>query len=398
MKKVTAILFLLCLFSFSIFNLFSTYIPLNKAISIKKQNTNELIDTIESTMQEEVLGKFYFIEGYGYLQKLLNKQEESNLEIVKDEKGFLHYSYFANGPNPVDELVNNMSVLKNSIKDKEIEVVSLMPPDKYVRGYTQFSKGLPYNYANETADDFLEGMKNIGINTIDFRENLQVSGIPQDELFFKTDHHWKIGTSFWAYTELVKEINKDYGEGLDPDGFYTNLDHYNQITYKHSYLGSIGRRTGSLYSGLDDFTLIYPKFKTDYTYYNINNTEEKKTEGRFEDALISTYSLNMGDIKYSLQADKYFAYLFGNHALAHITNHLQPEGPKVLFIKDSYSVPMASFLSTVCSEVYLVDPRYYKENIIELVNELELDYVFVSFYPPNLTEEFFSFDKTPISH
>ena len=57
-------------------------------------------------------------------------------------------------------------------------------------------------------------------------------------------------------------------------------------------------------------------------------------------------------------------------------------------------VPVAAFLSTVCSDVYLVDPRYYEGNIIDFTNDIEeLDYVMVAFSPQDLTEEFFRFGE-----
>ena len=69
------------------------------------------------------------------------------------------------------------------------------------------------------------------------------------------------------------------------------------------------------------------------------------------------------------------------------------KGIKVLFIKDSFSLPLSAFLSNVCSDVYLVDPRYYDGDITDLTNKLKTDFVFVTFSPPNLTMEFFNFKQ-----
>lgn len=63
----------------------------------------------------------------------------------------------------------------------------------------------------------------------------------------------------------------------------------------------------------------------------------------------------------------------------------------MLLIKDSFSLPLAAFLSNVCSDVYLVDPRYYDDDITDLTNKLNTDFVFVTFSPPDLTREFFNF-------
>ena len=86
----------------------------------------------------------------------MGKNEESNFEVVKDTNGSLHYTYFAEGPNPVNEIVNEMNTLKINIKNKETKLIYLMPPDKYIKGYTEFPKGIPYNFANETADNFIK--------------------------------------------------------------------------------------------------------------------------------------------------------------------------------------------------------------------------------------------------
>lgn len=56
-------------------------------------------------------------------------------------------------------------------------------------------------------------------------------------------------------------------------------------------------------------------------------------------------------------------------------------------------MPLSAFLSNVCSDVYLVDPRYYDGDITDLTNKLKTDFVFVTFSPPNLTMEFFNFKK-----
>ena len=81
----------------------------------------------------------------------------------------------------------------------------------------------------------------------------------------------------------------------------------------------------------------------------------------------------------------------GNHGIVHVTNEDNRNGMKVMFIKDSYTVPLAAFLSTTVSDVYMIDPRYYDGDIAEYINDTDLDMVIVSFYPQNLTQEFFKF-------
>ncbi|MFW2490287.1 alginate O-acetyltransferase AlgX-related protein [Clostridium chromiireducens] len=396
-KIITSIIFIGFLFLFSIFNGYSMYTKFKEVFKDKEinlSNLDQVSKLVESTANENVYGRYRFIDGYGYLQKVMDKNEENNFEVIKDKNGFMHYTFIAYQPNPVYEIVTRTQAFKEGLVNKNTKFIYLMTPDKYIRGYSELSTGIPYNYANETADNFLDLLSKKDVDNIDLRQNLTESGIPLDDLFFKTDHHWKIETVFWEFGQLVNILNKDYNMNLDSNGFYTNKENYNFIQYKDSYIGSMGRKTGVYYDGADDFTLIYPKFKTAFSYYSKTGDQEAKLEGRFEEALLTVSPFRTEKGVYSLEADKYSAYLFGNRGIVHVQNKDNPNGPKVLFIKDSLAVPLAAFLSTVCSDVYLVDPRYYKDDIPSYVNGIkDLDFVFMSFSPQDLTEEFFPFYK-----
>lgn len=395
-KIVTSIMFIVILLTFSVFNFTKSYKYVKQVLEdnpINIKNIDNVIELVENTINENVYGKYLFVESYGFIQKIMDKNEENNFEVVKDKYGFLHYTFIAHQPNPVYDLSNKTEDFKNNIKNSNTKLIYLMTPDKYIKGYTELPTGIPYNYANETADDYIELLKEKGIDTIDLRENLLSSGIPPEDLFYKTDHHWKTETVFWEFGQLVNKLNKYYGMNLDKTDYYTNKENYNFIKYPNSYIGSMGRKTGIIYGGIDDFTLIYPKFKTSYSYYSKTNGQEMKLEGRFEEALLTVSPFRTEKGIYSLEADKYSSYLFGNRGIVHIVNKDNLNGPKILFIKDSLAVPLAAFMSTVCSEVYLVDPRYYKESILEYVNSIEnLDIAFISFSPQDLTDEFFNFN------
>ena len=153
----------------------------------------------------------------------------------------------------------------------------------------------------------------------------------------------------------------------------------------------MGRKCGKYYNGVDDFTLIYPKFETSYSFYARTKDYEINTEGRFEEALLSQYSINNYKNEYALSANKYDTYLFGNQGEVHITNNNNKKGIKVLFIKDSFVLPFAAFFSNVCSDTYLIDPRYYDKNILDFVNSKDIDLIIISFTPQDISDEFFNF-------
>ncbi len=389
-KHIATVLSLIMMFIFSYKNMIFSYKSILNSVK-KDYSIKDNIKSIENSMNENVYGKYGFVEAYGYMQKLMNKDEVNNFEVIKDKNNFMHYSYFATKANETDFLVSRVKALKENISNPNTKFAYIMTPDKYIEGYTEFKVGLPYSYFNETADGFLENLEKENIDYLDLRKGIKDSEIPMDKLFFKTDHHWTIEASFWGFQQLVKYINDKYNIDLDKDNFYTNKENYNFITYDGVYLGSMGRKTGIFYDGVDDFTVVYPKFNTSYMFSYSDGEGSYEAKGKFQEAIFFPDAFRMEDDIYN--TDKYFSYLKGNHGFSHIINLDKPHGPKALFIKDSMAVPTISFLSTMFSEIYVVDPRYYAEDISELTNKLSLDFVFISIYPQNLVDEFFPFFK-----
>lgn len=354
-----------------------------------KQDVKEVISNIEAAVNEQTFGKYGFIDLFGILQKTMGKKEMNDFEVVKDKQGFLHYTYFGEGAKDTSQLVESLVDFRKGIKNKDVKFLYTMTPDKYIPGFTTFSKGMPYNYANETADVFLTQLKEQGIDTFDFRDHLEESGISYDQLFYKTDHHWKTETAFWAFGCLLSELMNQYRFPVSNYKEVTDLANYNQVKYLNSFIGSMGRKNGVYYSGVDDFTLIYPKFATDYVYKAKTGGGKIETYGTFDQSLLCMLPFTKNRNRYDVMGDKYASYLYGNQGIAHIHNR-KGKGPKILIVKDSFMLPVASFLSTVCSDIYLVDTRYYGKSVLDYTNSIkDLDYVLVSYNPQNLTEEFF---------
>lgn len=393
-KWVTAVLFLVILFAGAAFNWFHErpalreYLVTTKAVP---QSLGNYISGFESQINSNVDFRYDFINAYGYIQTVLGKYEENNFEVVKDENGKLYYTYFPDGIKDTAEYVERCVRLKNSIKSKKTRLLYVMPPDKYVEGYTKFPLGIPYNLVNETADAFLKNLNRAGIDSIDFKNYLSESRIAPQDLFYTTDHHWKIKTAFWAADQFFQILQGRYGAQIPNEDLYSNLKNYNVITYPKSFLGSMGRKTGIYYAGVDDFDLIYPQFDTSFVYENSSLEKGLNLTGRFEEALLATPVLRNNASPFD--KDLYMLYLYGNPAFAHIKNNKNPNGLKICIIKDSYAVPFAAFASLRCSDIYMLDPRFYQGNMEDFINSTKLDYVLIMYAPDNLADEFFPFGK-----
>ena len=84
--------------------------------------------------------------------------------------------------------------------------------------------------------------------------------------------------------------------------------------------------------------------------------------------------------------DKYPVFIDGNHALTEITNK-NAKGGTLLVIKDSFSHCMAPFLAENYSKVVLVDMRYYKLPVSEIVKTINPERVLVLYGIDNLTTD-----------
>lgn len=391
-KKITTLLFLAFLFGYAILNARKEIPVLKETIAgwYESDGTpTELVSQVNAAIDENVVEKYAFIDAYGYMQLLLGKEEESNFEVVKDHAGKLYYTYFTTEINDVSSEAEKTKKLADAVCDEDTRLLYVMPPAKYIHGFTEFSTGIPYNMANETADDFLRRLDEYGVDYIDLRDYLDESGIPMSEVFYNTDHHWKIQTAFWAASQFCDVLEERYGETLDPDDYYKDKDNYNFITYDDIFLGSMGRKTGRFYTEVDDFTLIYPKFATDYTYENSISGDLQFT-GRFEEALLATPVIRQSNRPFD--TDMYGIYLYGNPAFTHIENMDHPDGLRICVIKDSFAVPFSAFTSLRCNTVDLIDPRFYEEDYYETIKAGDYDYVILMFSPENIVEEFFPWE------
>lgn len=407
LMKTIAALFLVVLWcTFAVMNFISSFPKINEGVSHDLEggisgdffSKGKLyIDKLNYHLNENVYMRYSFVELYGVVQRLMDKNEENNFEVVKDEQGMGHYEYFGKNNDYADPRLAERVKKLADFAQPQTKIIAIIPPEKDIENYTTYAKGLPNGYYNEKADSYVRDLANQQIPYLDLRADLKASSIESSKVFFKTDHHWRIETAFWAYQDLTQYLQKQYGFAVEP--FYLEKENWNFLTYKNVYLGSMGRKTGMYYSGADDITLIYPKFNTKYQM-RMEYTKEMilEPEGRFEETLLSYVPFRNGLDPFNTYYDKYASYLSGDYRLVHIVNEKNPNGPKILFIKDSIARPVAAFLSTMCSEVWLIDPRYYKDSIEDFVGEHQLDYIFVMYLPQNITLDFFPFCQEPEEH
>lgn len=391
-RKIFSIIFLLIVFGASAANVVYQRAPLQSTVEglTRPRSLEDFradISNIENAANSHISGKTYFIDAFAYLQVLLGKKEVSDFSQVRSEEGALNYG----NPFPVitDDLrryARRVQRLKQAADAQGAKMIFLSPADLVIRDYTSFEPGLPYQDLNIVQDSFLTYLREYGVDYLDTRYSLLDNDLPLNLFAYKTDHHWTIEASFEVFRDLVSELEQRFDAPIDPGGYYRDKNNYNRKTFPGIFVGSLGRSTGLIYSGLEDFTLIWPKFESDYTVEMIDLLRRYlRRSGPAEKSIFYTNALNIRDPYMMLP---YSFYLTGISAWVRIENHLNPNGPKLLLVHDSYSTPLACFLAPMFSEVHMVWPL--AENSVQVdkyMAENKFDYVVVELFSANLSDE-----------
>ncbi len=218
-------------------------------------------------------------------------------------------------------------------------------PDEYRDLSDSQKEGIGYAYSN---------MDN-KIITVDAYSNIEAH--KNEYLYFKTDHHWTALGAFRAYESFMKIKDEEA----------VSLEKYNRIDSKDKYLGSIYNMTQNkrLENNLDDIWYYDPLLSVEYS--SINRDETAWDSGQ---VIFPSYFEH--DRKYS-------AFMGGDTAFSHIKVDSQVE-KKILVIKDSYGNAFIPFLLPHYRDIFIVDPRYFKNNIYNLIEDNEIDEVLIINY------------------
>ncbi|MGP1348272.1 MAG: alginate O-acetyltransferase AlgX-related protein [Stomatobaculum sp.] len=397
-KKIFSVIFLLMLFPFSIVNVIMERDNIErKIISFelpeKASDVRFYISQIDGTLTDKLAGDHWWNELYGGVYRWLGKNEENAFKYVRDKNGFLYSGNFYNNSDVgADELAGRVRRMQESLPE-DTKLLVLMYPTKYNQLWSDGYYGIPYNNLDEYADDVLRYFRRYDIDYMDYREIFRNADMTMEDIFYRTDHHWTVPTAFFATGKLIEHLNEKYDANLDPGLYYRDINNYYTETHEDVYMGSQGRDTGEIYAGgLDDYTYIYPKFDTYYTYsFRYRSGERGEKSGETMKSLIDKKYLGYHDV-YTREMNN--SYLQGIVLTDQIKNKLlkEGEGPKLLFIRDSYSSPVGVFMAPMCTDIDMLWSLHFKNDSVEkALSSKHYDYVIVAFAIDNFKDEAFPF-------
>lgn len=268
----------------------------------------------------------------------LGKREISGVYIAKD--GYLIEDYAA--PQNTDKVVGQFKKFAESIKNAE---VSLMLVPTAITVYEDKLPGLaPVRSQMQTRQEIYERLNIPAITPIDCYDAL-MEAKKDNELYYKTDHHW---TSYGAYAAYTVYCD---AKGITP----LPVSRFEVREVSSEFKGTI-------YSKLND-----ARIKGD-TITVFENPENRLTV-YYEDTKEASDSLY--NFEYLDKKDKYSMFLNNIHPFIEITNETADSERELAVIKDSYANCLVPFLVNHYRKIYVFDTRYYKGGPGSYINENE---------------------------
>ena len=398
-KRIFALLFFLARFLFFGWNIRQNGGEIWSMVKAQAEEGAFAPAELENLMSHEILGRMVLVETYGEVQHLLNKYEFNDFEYVRDKNGFLHYSlFFREEDDQIFYYARNVKRFREAAEADGAKLLFLVTPGKYSREHSDFFPGIPVNDPTNIVYELLFYLRRLGVEAVDLAQYLPGDRLEYEDTFFRTDHHWTVPAAFEAARVIVGQISERFGEELDPENRYTDPASYRQETYYGRMLGSLGRDTGILYAGLEDFTALYPleetvRFKR--VYYKDDGSRSRR-EGTFTEAFLDMSKVSP-DLDY-YDDNQYSLYLDSLRTIEEIENLDNPDGPAVFMVRDSYFSPVITFLAPMCSRIdaiWSLEERedlsvysYYRDRVD---SGISYDYVIIETYPYNINADAFDF-------
>lgn len=193
----------------------------------------------------------------------------------------------------------------------------------------------PYDqeqYLNKIAAGLPEGV------WFDTRELLEQH--QNEEIYYRTDHHWETLAAFYTFEQWAKE--KNLGQ--------INAQDYEITTIADDFEGTIASKVGT--KVVPDTIEIYQHKEQVPYHLTYNQTDDYRS---------TVYQEHVLDSK-----DKYSYFYGGNYGLVEAEME-QKTGRKLLVIKDSYAHCFVPFTYQLFDEVDMLDLRYFNQKLSEFI-------------------------------
>lgn len=257
-------------------------------------------------------------------------------DVYVAEDGYLIEKYKT--PENTEKIIRVFRGLQEAVEEAEVSL--MLVPTASVIYNDKLPAGAPMESQVEAMTQIYEES---GCTPIYVMGPLSLLREGEEPLYYRTDHHWTSYGAYVAYQEFCAE------KGFEP----VSLDSLEKKVVTEEFKGTIYSKVNDyLHEG--DEIVIY------------ENPQQKLTVNYLDTGEVTDSLYNY---EYLEKKDKYSMFLNNIHPLIEITNEAVDTEAELVLIKDSYANCMVPFLVNHYKKIYVVDPRYYKNAVSELINQ-----------------------------
>ncbi len=343
-------------FAVFLFGMFALYLLLPQNTFSPKENrvlqtrpkpalsdvlSGSYMETFETYTTEQLPFRDLFIQGKAVLNALCLAKENNG--VVRGRDDYLFEKVYGIS----DRFAKNETAVIQFIEDADRPVVAAIAPNasEVLKDYVP--EGFP-RVDEETAltdlHDRIEA-QTYG-NAVDRLSPLKEHAAkrPEEQLYYRTDHHWTTQGAYYAYREIVSMLDAanaaDLPAPVDPDTLTAHE--------AGAFYGTLAAKYKALSQRPD--TLVW---------YDIPVLSYTMPDGTY-DSLYDPEKLNV--------YDKYAFFLRSNDSLCTIEADHAKNGRHLIVFKDSYANCLIPFLTYQYDEITVVDLRFFDDSVKELLS------------------------------
>lgn len=340
--QIAAIFFVLTIFAAVIANLVKKDVSFSESenrILTEKPKWNlqdvasgEYMSQFESYAADQFILRDSWIQLKLQLDKLAGKKESNGVYLGKD--GYL--MEVLDEPNEEYEEKNLSAIGDFAQRHQDLNVsMTLVPNAAYI-----LEEKMPKNAPVRDQEADLEKVRGaVGdkLNFVDVTEVLREHA--GEEIYYKTDHHWTSLGAKYVFEEMADDL------GITP------VSDYKEYTVSDTFSGTLASKSG--YHGQKDTIQVYDPQGVDNDYVVFYADTQEKTTSIYDRSCLK-------------EKDQYTVFFGGNHTRIDIESPYE-EDRCLLIFKDSYANSFVQFLTPYYRKIILIDPRYYYDNVEQLM-------------------------------
>jgi len=278
----------------------------------------------ETYTNEQIPLRNQLVKAKSLVQVLIGRCE--NNSIAKGKDGYL----FDKTLKVDDQYAKNVDIITEFIWNSGRKVTVAVAPTSTGINSDKLPNGMPVldeKQMNEYLLDALSSCDNAG--AVDLFGTFEEYS--SEDLYYKTDHHWKTMTAYYAYCDICKSLD------ITPVDV-TSVD---------------------LLTANDFYGTFYAKYKgvnvtpDTIEYLNVPIDSYETEDGTFDSLLdfdkLKTY-------------DKYAMFMHGNFGKSVVNSSNAGDGKSLIVFKDSYANCLIPFLAMNYDTIIVVDLRYLGES------------------------------------